>query len=158
LYMAGGIVADGDRRLLELIEDVIGARIVVEDHCTGLRSVYNNITETGDPYTALAESYIDHAPCTRMKPLEHSVEFAGNLAKEYDVDAVLYVYLKFCPCYGQVKNEFFRHFQKLGLPILEIPIDYSKSDEGQLKTRLEAFIEVLKERKGEENAVRSEAR
>lgn len=158
LYMAGGIIADGDRRLLELIEDVIGARVVVEDHCTGLRSVYNNISEDGDPYTALAESYIDRAPCTRMKPLEESVEFSGQLAKEYDVDAVLYVYLKFCPCYGQVKNEFFRHFQKLGLPILEIPIDYSQSDEGQLKTRLEAFIEVLKERKGEVNAISSVVR
>lgn len=158
LFMSGGIVADGDRKLLELIEDVIGARVVVEDHCTGLKTVYNNVSEEGDPYTALAESYIDQAPCTRMKPLEDRIEFSGRLAKEYNVDAVLYVYLKFCPCYGQVKNEFFRHFQQLGLPILEIPVDYSQSDEGQLKTRLEAFIEVLKERKGEDNVLNRAAR
>lgn len=158
LFMSGGIVADGDRKLLELIEDVIGARVVVEDHCTGLKTVYNNVSEEGDPYTALAESYIDQAPCTRMKPLEDRIEFSGRLAKEYNVDAVLYVYLKFCPCYGQVKNEFFRHFQQLGLPILEIPVDYSQSDEGQLKTRLEAFIEVLKERTGEDNVLNRAAR
>lgn len=158
LFMSGGIVADGDRKLLELIEDVIGARVVVEDHCTGLKTVYNNVSEEGDPYTALAESYIDQAPCTRMKPLEDRIEFSGRLAKEYNVDAVLYVYLKFCPCYGQVKNEFFRHFQQLGLPILEIPVDYSQSDEGQLKTRLEAFIEVLKERTGEDNVLNTAAR
>ncbi|MNM61513.1 2-hydroxyglutaryl-CoA dehydratase, D-component [compost metagenome] len=76
------------------------------------------------------------------------MNISGALATEYQADGILYAYLKFCPCYGQVKNEFFRHYQQLGIPVLELPIDYSKSDQGQLKTRLEAFIEVLKERKG----------
>jgi len=144
LLMAGGIVADGDRRLLEIIEDEAGARIVVEDHCTGLKSVSSTVAEDGDPYQALAEAYLDQAPCSRMKPLQERIEYSGRLAKEYDVDGVVYAYLKFCPCYGQIKSEFFRHFQALGLPILEIPVDYSQSDLGQLKTRVEAFIEVLK--------------
>ncbi|MBY9081094.1 2-hydroxyacyl-CoA dehydratase [Paenibacillus sp. HN-1] len=148
LFMAGGIIADGDRKLLELIEDELGARIVAEDHCTGLKIASAQIDETGDPYKALAEGYIDQTPCARMKPLEERVNLSGALATEYQVDGILYAYLKFCPCYGQVKNEFFRHYQQLGLPVLELPIDYSKSDQGQLKTRLEAFIEVLKERKG----------
>jgi Benzoyl-CoA reductase/2-hydroxyglutaryl-CoA dehydratase subunit, BcrC/BadD/HgdB len=146
LMMSGGVVADGDRRLLELIEDEIGARVVVEDHCTGLKTVYHTIAEEGDPYQALANGYLDQAPCARMKPLEDRVRFSGRLAEEYQVDGVLYVYLKFCPCYGQTKHEFFKHFQKLGIPALEIPIDYSRSDQGQLKTRIEAFIEVLRER------------
>lgn len=148
LFMAGGIIADGDRKLLELIEDELGARIVAEDHCTGLKIASAQIDETGDPYKALAEGYIDQTPCARMKPLEERVNISGALATEYQADGILYAYLKFCPCYGQVKNEFFRHYQQLGIPVLELPIDYSKSDQGQLKTRLEAFIEVLKERKG----------
>jgi len=146
LMMSGGIIADGDRRLMELIENVIGARVVVEDHCTGLKNVSYVINEEGDPYQALADGYLDQAPCARMKPLQERIELSGQLAKEYDVDGILYVYLKFCPCYGQTKHEFFKHFQQLGIPILEVPIDYSSSDEGQLKTRLEAFIEVLGER------------
>ena len=146
LMMSGGIIADGDRRLLSLIEDELGARIVVEDHCTGLKNVDYQINENGDPYQALADGYLDQAPCARMKPLQDRVEISGKLAKDYDVDGILFTYLKFCPCYGQTKHEFFRHFQDLGLPILEVPIDYSASDEGQLRTRLEAFIEVLGER------------
>lgn len=146
LMMSGGIIADGDRRLLEIIEHEIGARIVVEDHCTGLKNVDFQISEQGDPYQALANGYLDQTPCARMKPLQERVESSGKLAREYDVDGVLYVYLKFCPCYGQTKHEFFKHFQGLGIPILEVPIDYSASDQGQLKTRLEAFIEVLGER------------
>ncbi len=148
LMMAGGIVADGDRRLLELIEDTVGARVVIEDHCTGSRNVSFQISEEGDPYQALAEGYLDQSPCTRMKPLQERVTISGDLAQEYQVDGILYVYLKFCPCYGQIKHEFFRHYQKLGIPVLEVPVDYSASDQGQLKTRLEAFIEVLGERGG----------
>jgi predicted CoA-substrate-specific enzyme activase len=146
LLMAGGIVADGDRRLLDIIEDEVGARVVVEDHCAGLKTIIHQIDESRDPYEALAHAYLDQAPCARMKPLEERVAFSGNLADEYRVDGVIYAYLKFCPCYGQIKNEFFRLFHDKGLPLLEIPIDYSRSDIGQIRTRVEAFIEVLKER------------
>lgn len=153
LMISGGIIADGDRRLLELIEDEIGARVVVEDHCTGLRSIDYLIEEEGDPYQALANGYLDKEPCARMKPLQERVDLSGQLAVDYRVDGILYVYLKFCPCYGQTKHDFFKHFQKVGVPILEIPIDYSKSDQGQLKTRLEAFIEVLGEKGGKSLAI-----
>lgn len=154
LMMAGGIVADGDRRLLELIEEGIGARIVVEDHCTGVRNVTFAIDEAEEPYKALADGYLDQSPCTRMKPLQERVAISGQMAADYGVDGILFVYLKFCPCYGQIKHEFFKHYQKLGIPVLEVPIDYSTSDQGQLRTRLEAFIEVLGERGGNTDAVR----
>ncbi len=146
LMLAGGIVADGDRRLLDLLEQEIGARIVVEDNCTGLTPLYNDIDEQKDPFVALAEGYLDRAPCARMKPLTDRIDFSGRLAQEYDVEGVIYYYLKFCPCYGQTKNEFLRHYQALGLPVLEVPSDYSQSDLGQLKTRVEAFVEVFHER------------
>ncbi|MDR2136726.1 MAG: acyl-CoA dehydratase activase [Synergistaceae bacterium] len=147
LMISGGVFADGDRRLLELVEKEIGARVVVEDHCTGFRGVDYRIAEKGDPLDAIAEGYVTQPPCARMKPLQERVDYSGKLALEYQVDGVLYSYLKFCPCYGQSKQEFFRHFQKIGVPVLEVARDYSRSDEGQLKTRLEAFIEVLSERK-----------
>lgn len=146
IMMTGGIVGDGDRRLLEIVEEEIGARIVVEDHCSGLSPFYYQIAENEDPYLALADGYLNQAPCARMAPLESRIDFSGKLAKEYDVDAVLFTYLKFCPCYGLTKNNFLRYFQGIGLPVLELPIDYSRSDEGQLKTRIEAFIEVLSEK------------
>ncbi len=155
LMMSGGIVADGDRKLLELLEDEIGARIVIEDHCTGAKAASVDVNEEDEPYAALADSYLGSEPCSRMKPLQERIYSTGRLAEEYEVDGILYVYLKFCPCYGQIKNEFFRHFQQLNLPVLEIPADYSRSDQGQIKTRVEAFIEVLKERKANPYSGRS---
>lgn len=145
LMMAGGIVADGDRRILDLVEEEIGARIVVEDHCSGLGAFYHDTDETIDPWQALADAYLDKAPCARQTPLSKRLDFSVQLATEYRVQGVIYHYLKFCPCYGMAKNSFVHRFQDLGLPVLELASDYSQGDTGQIKTRLEAFVEVLKE-------------
>jgi benzoyl-CoA reductase/2-hydroxyglutaryl-CoA dehydratase subunit BcrC/BadD/HgdB len=146
LMMCGGVVADGDRRILDLVEDKIGARIVVEDHCTGLSPFFYDTDETGDPWRALANGYLDQAPCARQFPLSRRVEFAAGLARDYRVDGVLYTYLKFCPSYGMTKNKFAQQFQAMDLPVLELASDYSQGDVGQIKTRVEAFVEVLGEK------------
>lgn len=149
LMICGSIAADGDRRLLDLIEGEIGARVVVEDHCAGLKPFYHTLDETGDPYLALANGYLDQASCFRMRSLEDNVGFAGQLAREYQVDGVLYVYLKFCACYGITKKPFIDHFQNLDIPILDLSSDYSSSDFGQVTTRVEAFLELIKARRSE---------
>ncbi len=147
LMISGSIMADGDRRLLDIIENELGARVVIEDHCAGSRPFYHSIAETGDPYQALANGYLDQAPCARMRPLDDGIKFSGKLAQEYAVDGVIYVFLKFCACYGVAKKDFIAEFQSQGLPVMEISSDYSQSDHGQLKTRIEAFIEVLNEKR-----------
>lgn len=145
LMMVGGTVFDGDRRVINIIENQLGARVVVEDHCTGLSPFYHQLETEGNPVRNLAEGYLDKAPCAILAPIERRVEFSAKLAKEYQVDGVIYAYVKFCPSYGTLKGCFVKKFQELGIPLLELPVDYSKSDEGQLKTRIEAFTEVLLE-------------
>ena len=146
LMMAGGIVADGDRRIIDMIEEEIGARIVVEDHCAGLGAFYHDTDEKIDPWQALANAYLDQAPCARQTPLSKRIDFSAKLASEYRVQGVIYNYLKFCPCYGMAKHSFVRRFQDMDLPVLELASDYSQGDTGQIKTRLEAFVEVLTEK------------
>lgn len=152
LMISGSIMADGDRRLVTLIEQEIGARVVVEDHCTGLRPFVHTVPERGDPFQALADGYLDQAPCARMKPLEDSLELPVALAEEYGADGLLYVYLKFCACYGITRSAFVGHFQQRGIPVLDLSSDYSHSDHGQLKTRVEAFIEILTDLRGDSAA------
>ncbi|WP_310604099.1 2-hydroxyacyl-CoA dehydratase [Anaerosporobacter sp.] len=146
--LVGGMIADGDRRIMDLLEKELGIDIVVEDHCTGVSAFYNNIEPNDDPWTELANTYLDQAPCARQYPISKRVEFSANLAKEYRVDAVIYTYLKFCPCYGMTKSSFLNKFEELNIPVLELDNDYSVGDTGQIKTRLEAFVEVIKETKG----------
>jgi predicted CoA-substrate-specific enzyme activase len=149
IMVCGGIMADGDRRLMDLLEKDIGANVVVDDHCTGLSPFYYDLQDTDDPYRDLANAYLDQAPCARQSPLTKRIDFAAMLAREYEVDAVIYYTLKFCPSFGQTKGLFMRKFHEMGLPALELDTDYSQGDTGQIKTRLEAFVEVLKESKGE---------
>jgi len=151
LMMSGSIVADGDRRLIELIEKSGTARVVIEDHCTGVRPFLHTIREAGDPFQALAEGYLDQAPCARMKPLENSVELSVQLAQEYDVEGVVFVSLKFCACYGIPQKQFIEAFQKIGVPVLALSGDYSQNDHGQLTTRVEAFLDVLREKRSKHN-------
>ncbi|MCC6194052.1 MAG: 2-hydroxyacyl-CoA dehydratase [Burkholderiales bacterium] len=149
MMICGGIIADGDRRLMDLLEKDIGVQVVVEDHCTGLSPFYYDLQDSDDPYRDLANAYLDQAPCARQSPLTRRIDFAAMLAEEYKVDAVIYYTLKFCPSFAQTKGLFLRRFHQMGLPALDLDTDYSQGDTGQIKTRLEAFVEVLKEaRKG----------
>jgi predicted CoA-substrate-specific enzyme activase len=148
LMLSGGIVADGDGKLTGIAESLSNVAIVVEDNCTGYAPFARDIElSRSDILRDIAAGYLSQAPCARMKPLSERVDFSANLAREYGVDGVIYYYMKFCPCYGMGKKEFISHFQKTGIPILDIPGDYSSGDEGQIKTRIEAFIEVLEERR-----------
>ena len=146
--VAGGVFAEGDNGLANIVENKLGGYIVAEDNCTGLKPFLNEIPEKQDVYEALAEGYLNKAPCIRMKPLTDNEELAAELAKDYDVDAVIFYYLKFCPGYAIAKQQFSSRFRSEDLPVLEIANDYSSNDEGQLLTRLEAFVEVIGEKGG----------
>lgn len=147
LLLAGGMAAQGDDKIIEILENELGAFVVAEDNCTGLKPIYNQIPEEGDVYENFANGYLDQPPCFRMNPIEDSVKFSVNLAKEYNVDGIVYYYLKFCSAYAIMTREYIDTFQKLGIPMLVLSGDYSGGDAGQLRTRLEAFVEVLSERK-----------
>jgi benzoyl-CoA reductase/2-hydroxyglutaryl-CoA dehydratase subunit BcrC/BadD/HgdB len=149
LLVAGSIMADGDRRILDIVERELGARVVAEDHCAGARPFHHALPETGDPFTALADGYLDQSPCARQRPLSDALDFSAKLAQDYSADGVLYVFLKFCACYGVSQRDFITRFQSLGLPVLALSSDYSESDQGQLLTRIEAFLDVLNERRSQ---------
>jgi benzoyl-CoA reductase/2-hydroxyglutaryl-CoA dehydratase subunit BcrC/BadD/HgdB len=158
IMIAGSILADGDRTVHDIIEGEFGASIVTEDACTGLRPFYHAIREDGDPLDALTEGYLEQAPCARMKPLSDAALFAAKLAAEYQAEGALYVYLKFCPVHSYGMKEYITAFQRASLPVLELSSDYSQSTGGQIRTRLEAFVEVLRERRGRRALAAGETR
>lgn len=151
LMLSGGIVADGDDKITRIIEEELGAVIVVEDNCTGIRPLDFDVKEDGegDVYERLAEGYLGKAPCARMYPVQEMVQNSLNLAKEYHVDGVILYHLKFCACYSMVGKVYNETFRQNNIPLLVMSGDYSVGDEGQIKTRLEAFLEILQEREGE---------
>lgn len=149
IMLTGGMISDGDRVIMDILEKELNVSVVVEDHCTGFSHfARENNTSLDDPWQYLANEYLDQAPCARQYPITERVDFAAQLAKEYRVDGVIYTAIKFCPCYGMTKKLFADRFEKMGIPFLEQENSYMANDAGQIKTRLEAFIELIKEKKG----------
>lgn len=68
IMLSGGVLADGDEKLTGLLYD-LGADIVVEDNCTGLKPFLHTVPETGSWADDLADGYLGQAPCAKMKPL-----------------------------------------------------------------------------------------
>lgn len=142
IMLSGGVLADGDEKITGLLYD-LGADIVVEDNCTGLKPFLHSLPETGNWIEDIADGYLGQAPCAKMKPLNDMVEHAIKLAQEYKAEAVVLYYLKFCPCYSMILRKVTDAFESAGIPVLVVGSDYSKGDEGQIKIRVEAFLEML---------------
>lgn len=142
IMLSGGVLADGDEKITGLLYD-LGADIVVEDNCTGLKPFLHSLPETGNWTEDIADGYLGQAPCAKMKPLNDMVEHSINLAKDYKAEAVVLYYLKFCPCYSMILRKVTDAFEAAGIPVLVVGSDYSKGDEGQIKIRVEAFLEML---------------
>lgn len=147
LLLSGGIITEGDNKVTKILED-LGVSIVAEDNCTGIKPISFEVAnqEDGDVYEELAEAYIGKAPCSRMVPKEKMLDYTMNLAKEYKVDGVVLYYLKFCPSYSLEEKLYQDMLDKEDIPLIVLSGDYSVGDEGQLKTRLEAFVELLQQR------------
>ncbi len=142
IMISGGIMADGDNKLVDILED-LGANIVAEDNCAGLRPFTRDIPNTGDWVMDIVKGYRGQAPCARMKPLNSVIDASVELAKQYKPDGVVFYYLKFCPTYSIYIRKYIDALQKVDIPVLVVNSDYSKGDEGQIKIRAEAFIEML---------------
>jgi len=141
---------------LELVEDV-GGLVAMDDMDTGSRYVWELVdTNSSDCLYALAKRYVSRLPCPRMLLIwERQVSQIVEWLKEYHIDGVLNFLQSFSLCQNFGAVYFKDRITKSGvdIPVLNIERDYPLVNEGQIRTRVEAFIEVLEnrreERKGE---------
>ena len=111
---------------------------------TGLRDKIEMVDESNpDVYEALAEKYLN-INCSVMSPNNGRCEFVSQMIDEYHVDGVIEIVLQSCHTYD-VEAFFIKRMvtEEKGLPYLNIETDYSRSDKGQINTRLEAFLETI---------------
>ncbi len=135
---------------LHHIVETSGAAVVAEEMCTGTRYFENLVDETqttlDGQINALAERYMK-INCACFTPNEGRIEDILRLAREYNVDGVIDVNLKFCTLYDTEGYKVERALKEAGIPVLGIETDYNDQDAPQLRTRIGAFIEMLNSRK-----------
>ena len=97
--------------------------------------------------THLSEEYkhvIDIEPELELIRTGNRKQDILELIKEFQVDGVIFYTLSFCQPYEMESIQLEKSLKAAGIPVLSISTDYSSDDEGQLKTRIEAFLEMLK--------------
>ena len=145
ILVTGTPMAIPNWKLHHIIE-TSGAAVVCEETCTGTRYFENQVdgsAETLDElYMALAQRYMG-VNCACFTPNTGRIDDILRLAKEYDVDGVIDVNLKFCCLYDTEGYTVQKALKEAGIPVLEIETDYTDTDAEQLRTRIEAFVEML---------------
>jgi benzoyl-CoA reductase subunit C len=118
--------------------------VVWDDFCTSTRYFEGVVDETGDPIQALAQRYLNRVVC----PAKHSGLYdRGNYliekVRENRAQGVIFLFLKFCDPHAFDYPYMKAMLDKEGIPSLMVEIEDQIASEGQLRTRCEAFMEML---------------
>ena len=149
LLLIGPNIAYGDYKILELVKEA-GGLVVAEEVCEGVRYYWENVEENHDPLTALADRYLGkRLPCAFMNASSKKrLDFMLNLVREFNAEGIIWYQLLYCETYDIESYFFEKKLQEVGMPMLKLQSDYDAVEMGPLKTRIEAFIEMIT-RKGE---------
>ncbi len=146
ILMSGCPMAVPNWKLPWIIETA-GAVIVGEESCIGERGTRNLTDDTGDTVKKLMDAIVHRyfkIDCAIFTPNPYRLDHIMKMYKEYNADGVIHYGLQFCQPYLMEAIPVEKALEEENIPCLRIETDYSMEDVGQLKTRVEAFVEMLK--------------
>jgi benzoyl-CoA reductase/2-hydroxyglutaryl-CoA dehydratase subunit BcrC/BadD/HgdB len=150
ILVSGCPMAIPNWKLHHIVEST-GAVIVAEEACIGHRYFKDMVDEAGSEadtkLEAIANRYMK-LDCACFTPNVERIDNILKLVDDYNVDGVIHYSLQFCDPFTVEYNSVERALKDAGVPVLKIETDYSMEDTGQLSTRVEAFVETIKEPQG----------
>ncbi len=124
-----------------------GAVVVAEESCTGSRLLAGGQTAIpGDGVASQLAAIADRqlqTNCACFTPNDARIEDILRMVKDYEADGVIHFSLSFCQPYNLEGVRVQKVLQEAGMPVLLLEGDYTEEQAGQLKTRIEAFVEIL---------------
>lgn len=145
VLMSGCPMAVPNWKLPWIVESA-GAVIVGEESCVGERGLRNLVADEEAGVDALLDALVDRyfqIDCAIFTPNPERTEHVASMSRDYGADGVIHYGLNFCTPYLMESIPLARAMEERGLPTLRVETDYSAEDVGQLKTRVEAFLELL---------------
>lgn len=133
---------------LPFIVETSGAVIVGEESCVGERGTRNLTDDSGNTVDEMMEAIADRyfqVDCAIFTPNSERLEHIQELAASCNADGVIHYGLQFCQPYLMESMPVEKALENKNIPCLRIETDYGMEDMGQLKTRIEAFIEQIKQ-------------
>lgn len=143
LLIVGGIL--DDPAYVKVIEDQ-GGLVVTDSTCFGSRLIWVEVDENAsDPVAALAQYYLTDRPsCPRMYG-EHDnrAQYVIDMCREFNCDGVIGERLIFCDSWLVEHYMLGQDLKAAGIPMLKLDREYLTSGIGQLRTRVQAFLETM---------------
>ncbi len=146
ILVSGCPMAVPNWKLPALVEGA-GAVIVGEESCVGERGTQALTADTGRTLDELLDAIVDRylkIDCAIFTPNTSRVEHVLSMAKELRAQGVIHYGLQFCAPYQVEAGPVEQRLEREGVPTLRLDTDYGQEDVGQIRTRVEAFVERLR--------------
>jgi len=124
--------------------------IVADEFCSGNRVFSDPVGvdegTIGDMLAAIAERYILPCTCpcfTSDEGNQDRIDKIQTMISDYNIQGVIYHVIRGCHLYAMEYMRLKRLLEKENIPVYYLDTEYSREDSGQMKTRIEAFIEML---------------
>jgi benzoyl-CoA reductase/2-hydroxyglutaryl-CoA dehydratase subunit BcrC/BadD/HgdB len=132
---------------LPFVVESSGAVIVGEESCIGARNTRDLVDESGQTLEAMLDAIADRymrIDCACFTPNTERLEHIVAMAQDLKADGAIHYGLSFCQPYAMEAVKVEKALKGAGIPMLSIETDYSMEDVEQLKTRVEAFVEMVR--------------
>ena len=122
-----------------------GALVVTDELCTGTRYWSDPVVMDSamSPLEAVSRRYLNNFPCARMTPAEDRFQRILKLAADYNVEGVISEIVRYCVPYAHDLPLLKDRLNAAGIPLLALDLEYGSAGSGQVRTRVQAFIEML---------------
>jgi len=151
ILLAGHVVSVGDYVVPKLIEDS-GGVIVAEFLDEGMRQYPWDVKMDGDLMGNLVDTYyVERTPPSIFQPAwEERVEYLKKLIRDCTIDGMIWYELSFEEIYNMEGYIISKAMEEMNIPLLKLESSYEYAREamGPLTTRVESFIESIKQRGG----------
>lgn len=132
-----------DPAYLDVIESA-GAVVVADRYCFGSLPGLEPIPTGQDPFRSMAAHMLRSTQCPRvMGAFDERVEYVLRAVRDFGVDGVLLETMKFCDLWGVEGSLMARRLREASIPVLRLEREYGPGGEGQLRTRVQAFLEAM---------------
>ncbi|MBI4294748.1 MAG: 2-hydroxyacyl-CoA dehydratase [Chloroflexi bacterium] len=140
-----------DIAFVELVESC-GANVVMDDLCTGTRQFWVDVEPTPDPLDGITKRYLTRVVCprtyknrkpTRQEDFESRFSYLKQYAQEFNVAGVILYIIRYCDTHELDVPSIRNYLEAAGYSVLHLEDDYSVTTIGQLRTRVQAFTEVI---------------
>ncbi|MDD4326510.1 MAG: 2-hydroxyacyl-CoA dehydratase family protein [Candidatus Bathyarchaeota archaeon] len=138
-------------KLPTLVEEASPKGIIVADEqCSGERILNDPIGvdewSMDDMLKAISERYLMASTCpcfTSEDGNEDRINWLLNKVKEWNIQGVIYYVVRGCMLYAMEYTRVKKALDKINVPVYYLDTEYTREDVGQMKTRVEAFLEML---------------